>query len=42
MTPYNLIGTDDWPDDRIRAILARAAELKAGAAGASFAGRRGT
>ena len=39
MTPRNLIGTDEWPDDQIRAILARAAELKAGAAGESFTGK---
>lgn len=38
MTALALLGTDDWPDDRIRAILGRAGELKAGAAGVSFAG----
>jgi N-acetylornithine carbamoyltransferase len=37
MTTPRLIGTDDWPDDAIRALLARAAELKAGAAGRSLA-----
>lgn len=39
MTMRNLIGTDEWPDAEILALLARAAELKAGAAGASFAGK---
>ena len=39
MTPHNLIGTDEWPDDEIRSILARAAELKAGAVGDSFVGK---
>jgi len=39
MTRRNLIGTDEWPDRDILALLARAAELKAGAAGASFAGK---
>jgi N-acetylornithine carbamoyltransferase len=39
MTALALLGTDDWPDDTIRAVLARAAELKAGAVGASFAGK---
>ena len=37
MTTLALLGTDDWPDDDIRAILSRAAELKAGATGRSFA-----
>ena len=36
MTALALLGTDGWPDDEILAILARAAELKAGAAGADF------
>jgi len=35
----NLIGTDEWPDDEIRAVLSRAAALKAGATGDSFAGK---
>lgn len=35
----HLIGTDDWTDDEIRAVLTRAAELKAGSQGASFAGK---
>jgi N-acetylornithine carbamoyltransferase len=39
MTTRNLIGTDEWPDNEIFALLARAGELKAGAAGASFAGK---
>ncbi|MCU0305227.1 MAG: N-acetylornithine carbamoyltransferase [Thermoanaerobaculales bacterium] len=39
MSPPRLIGTDDWPDDAVRALLTRAAELKAGAAGRSLAGR---
>lgn len=39
MTPRTLLATDDWPDDEIRAVLARAAELKGGARGVSFAGR---
>jgi N-acetylornithine carbamoyltransferase len=39
MTALALIGTDDWPDEKICAVLGRAAELKAGAAGASFAGK---
>lgn len=37
--PLMLIGTDEWPDDRIRAVLGRAAELKAGATGDSFVGQ---
>lgn len=39
MTARNLIGTDDWLDREILAILDRAAALKAGAAGISFAGK---
>ncbi len=39
MTPSALLGTDEWSDDSIRAILARAAELKAGATGESFTGK---
>jgi len=39
MTMLTLMGTDEWPDDEIRAILARAAELKAGAAGDTFTGK---
>jgi len=39
MTMLTLMGTDEWLDDEIRAILARAAELKAGAAGDTFAGK---
>ena len=39
MTMKHLIGTDEWSDDSIRAILSRAAELKAGAVGDSFAGK---
>lgn len=39
MNERTLIGTDDWPDDEILAVLDRAAELKAGAAGRSFAGK---
>jgi len=39
MTMKHLIGTDEWSDDEIRAILARASELKAGAAGDSFTGK---
>jgi len=39
MTPPHLLGTDDWPDDEIGAVLTRAAALKAGAEGASFAGK---
>jgi N-acetylornithine carbamoyltransferase len=39
MTERNLIASDQWQDDEILALLARAAELKAGAAGASFAGK---
>ena len=39
MTMLTLMGTDEWLDDEIRAILARAAELKAGSAGDSFAGK---
>lgn len=39
MTMKHLIGTDEWSDDEIRAILARASELKAGATGDSFAGK---
>jgi N-acetylornithine carbamoyltransferase len=39
MTPRHLLATDDWPDDDIHSILARAAELKAGAAGISLGGR---
>lgn len=39
MTTPHLIGTDDWTDDAVRGLLARAAELKAGAAGGSFSGK---
>jgi N-acetylornithine carbamoyltransferase len=39
MTPRTLIGTDDWPDENVRAVLDRAAELAAGAAGRSLAGK---
>ncbi|MEX1311555.1 MAG: N-acetylornithine carbamoyltransferase [Candidatus Sulfomarinibacteraceae bacterium] len=39
MTTLSLIGTDEWTDDAVRSVLARAAELKAGAAGRSLAGR---
>lgn len=39
MTIRHLIGTDEWPDDEISTILTRAGELKAGATGASFAGK---
>jgi len=39
MTALALLGTDDWPDEKILAVLDRAAELKAGATGASFAGK---
>jgi N-acetylornithine carbamoyltransferase len=39
MSPRHLLATDDWPDDDIRALLARAAELKAGATGADLSGR---
>ena len=39
MTALSLMGTDEWPDDEIRAILVRAAELKAGATGESLAGK---
>ena len=39
MTMLTLMGTDEWLDDEIRAILARAAELKAGVTGDSFAGK---
>ena len=38
MTAISLIGTDEWTDDAIRSVLARAAELKAGATGRSLAG----
>jgi len=39
MTNRNLLGTDDWPDDEILAVLSRASDLKAGASGVSFAGK---
>jgi N-acetylornithine carbamoyltransferase len=37
MTVRNLIASEEWPDNEILAVLSRAAELKAGSTGASFA-----
>ena len=39
MIPLSLMATDEWTDDAVRSVLARAAELKAGAAGRSMTGK---
>lgn len=39
MTIPTLMGTDEWPDEKIRSVLSRSAELKAGAIGDDFTGK---